>query len=120
MVSLVVAYAYINFRSPEPSPDAQAKLCVTHGDKVLGKLKTRKKPQSSSPIFNEALTCTVEPQIIRNVLVHATMLNESSRAIRKEVGQVVLGSQVFVEEYRHWSDILATPGKHIAEWHELR
>ncbi len=100
--------------------DAQAKLCVAHGDKVLGKLKTKKKPQSCSPIFNEALTCTVEPEAIRSVLVYTTMMNESSRAARREVGQVVLGSQALGEEYRHWNDILATPGKHIADWHELR
>lgn len=86
----------------------------------MAKLKTRKKPQSCSPIFNEALTCTVEPEAIRSILVYVTMLNENSHAARREIGQVILGCQTRGEEYRHWNDILATPGKHIAEWHELR
>ena len=100
--------------------DAQAKLYVSLRDKIVCKLKTKKKPQSCSPIFNEALTCTIEPENIRNITVKLVLTNESSHVSKKEVGQVVLGSHALGEEYRHWNDIMATPGKHIAEWHELR
>ena len=100
--------------------DPLAKIWISLGDKVLGKLKTKRKVQSSSPIFNEAITCTVEPENIRNVLVCLVMMNEHRLAAKREMGQVILGSQTTGEEFRHWNDILATPGKHIAEWHELR
>lgn len=90
------------------------------GDKILGKLKTKRKHQSTSPIFNEALTCVVDPDGIRNVNICVQMTNESRNAVKREVGQVVLGAQTTGEEFRHWNDVMATPGKHIAEWHELR
>ena len=92
---------------------------VALGEKVLGKLKTKRKSQSSSPIFNEALTCSVDPAAVRLVTVCVGMLNDSRLASQREVGQVILGMQASGEEFRHWSDVLATPGKHIAEWHEL-
>ena len=95
-------------------------MWVSLGDKNLGKLKTKKKCQSCSPIFNEALTCTVEPNNIRSVLVCVMMNNEHRLAPKKELGQVIMGTQATGEEYRHWNDVMATPGKHIAEWHELR
>ena len=103
--------------------DAQAKIWITlGGDKVLGKLKTKKKAQSCSPIFNEALTCNVEPTQIKNAAVNIAMMNDSrhSGGGKREIGQIILCAQSLGEEFRHWNDVMATPGKHIAEWHELR
>ncbi len=102
-------------------PDAMAKISVTlNGDKVLGKLKTKKKSQSCSPIFNETLSCTVEPSQIKNVAVSIGVLNENRSAASRNIGQVILCSQCTGEEYRHWSDVMASPGKPISEWHDLR
>ena len=104
-------------------PDAQAKISVTlNGDKILGKLKTKKKTQSCSPIFNETLSCTVEPSQIKNAAVNIAVLNEnrSAHAGARDIGQVILCSQCTGEEYRHWSDVMASPGKPISEWHDLR
>ena len=112
--------------SPSLSPsslcaDAQAKVWITvGGDKILGRLRTRRKPQSCSPIFNEALTATVEPTQMKNVSVNVALTNESKQAMKKELGQVILCGQASAEEFRHWNDVLASPGKQIAEWHELR
>lgn len=103
-----------------PHADPQVKVWVTVDDKVVGKHKTKRKSQSTCPIFNEALTCTVEPAAVRQAVVNVAMLNDSRQASKREVGQVVLGMQSKSEGVRHWNDMLATPGKHIAEWHELR
>lgn len=100
--------------------DCQAKICVTMGDKVMGKLKTKRKYQSCSPIFNEALTCCIDPNQARTIMVNVAIFNDSKQATRKELGQVTLCSRSSGEEYRHWNDVMATPGKHIAEWHGLR
>ena len=101
-------------------PDPLVKVKVTMARKVIAKLKTKRKSQSSSPIFNEALTCTVEPAAVREAIVTVTLLNESRSAVKREVGKVVLGMQSWDEALRHWSDMLAMPDKPIAEWHELR
>lgn len=104
-----------------PSPDAQAKVWITlGGDKILARLRTRRKPQSSSPIFNEALTATVEPSQMKNISVNVSLANENRQALKKDIGQVILCGQASAEEFRHWNDVLASPGKQIAEWHELR
>jgi hypothetical protein len=100
--------------------DPQAKIQVTVGDKVIGRLKTKRKSDQCSPIFNEALTCTVDPLNIQKSVISVCILNEHKSAGKKEVGQVTLSSQGSGEEFRHWNDVLAQPGKHIAEWHELR
>ena len=101
--------------------DAQAKVWITiGGDKILGRLRTRRKPQSCSPIFNEALTATVEPSQMKIISVNVAITNESKQAMKKELGQVILCAQSSAEEFRHWNDVLASPGKQIAEWHELR
>lgn len=90
------------------------------GDKIVGRMRTKKKSQSCSPIFNEALTATIEPSQAKNASVNIAMLNDSRHASKKELGQVILQARCSGEEFRHWNDVMATPGKHIAEWHELR
>ena len=100
--------------------DAQARVTVSLGERVLNRLRSKKKPQSASPIFNEALSCTVDPGDIRSVNVVATIFNESKGAAQREVGSVVLSARASGEEFRHWNDVLTTAGKHIAEWHHLK
>ena len=101
--------------------DVQAKVWITLcGDKLLGRMRTKKKLQSSSPIFNETLSCTVEPSQVKNTAINVALLNENRSASKRELGQVIICSQCMGEEYRHWSDVMASPGKPIAEWHALR
>lgn len=96
-----------------------AKLSVRVKEKTIAKLKTKKKPGSSSPIFNEALSCSVNPTLLQEVKVVVTLINEHRSARQKEVGSVILGSATFGDKLRHWNDALAAGGKHIAEWHDL-
>lgn len=100
--------------------DAQAKVWISLGGEKLGRLRTKKKIQSASPIFNEALTATVDPSQMKNISINISLTNENRQALKKELGQVILCGQTSAEEFRHWNDILASPGKQIAEWHELR
>ena len=102
------------------SPDPQAKIQVTVGDKVVGRLRTKRKSESCSPIFNEALTCHIDPGSIQRTAIMVCVTNEHRLASKKDLGSVTLSSQGSGEEFRHWNDVLAQPGKHIAEWHELR
>ncbi len=116
-----------NYLYPWPHPhthtrtEPQARLTVTQGgERVLAKLKTRRKPQSCAPIFNEVLNCSVDPNKISGVAVNVDISNEHKQARSRALGQVTLCGQSAGEEFRHWSDVMAAPGKPIAEWHELR
>ena len=62
----------------------------------------------------------VEPSQMKSAAVNVSMTNENRLATKREMGQVILCCQSSGEEFRHWNDVITTPGKHIAEWHELR
>ena len=93
---------------------------VAIGEKVVARLRTKRKPDSCSPIFNEALTCSMDPEQVQKSVIQVCIFNEHKAAARRELGNIVLSSRCTGEEFRHWNDVLAQPGKHIAEWHELR
>jgi len=95
-------------------PDTQATILITLGDHEIGKLKTSQKT-GNSPIFNEVLTCHLELKESHNVSIKVILF-----VGKKELGQVTLSAQSSGDEYRHWNEAIATPGKHISEWHELR
>eukprot|EP00731_Ephydatia_muelleri_P016686 Em0009g1110a len=99
--------------------DARAKVTVAIGDKVYAKLKTVKKTPSISPIFNEQLSCSVEPSDMREISVVVTIFNEHKSAQKREVGAVNINPSSSGDGFRHWNDVLATPGKPISEWHQL-
>ena len=94
-------------------------MTVAVGDKVYGKLKTGKKTTSDSPIFNEQLSCGVDPSDMRGVSVVVTIFNEHKSAQKREVGAVNISPSSPGDGFRHWNDVLATPGKPISEWHQL-
>lgn len=96
-----------------------AKIAISLKERVLAKLKTKKKTGSCSPIFNEAVSCTVGLENISHVNVTVTMSNENRSSQNKELGTIVLGSHSTGDELRHWNDAVTSPGKHIAEWHDL-
>ena len=100
--------------------DPIAKVSISLKDRVLSKLKTKKKVSSCSPIFNEAISCTVGMENIRNVKISVTLTNENRQSHIRELGTVNISSQSTGDELRHWNDAITCPGKHIAEWHDLR
>ena len=84
--------------------------------------KTKGCRKNNSYIFNEKLVFEVDSEALTN----ATLTFEVSRGDSKlryetKVGVIKLGldsSQAL--EMRHWDEMLATPQKQIAEWHQLR
>lgn len=99
--------------------DPMAKVTVELKDRVLSKLKTKKKTSSCSPIFNEAISCTVGLENIRQIKITVVIINEHKHSHCRELGKLVLSSQSTGDQQRHWNDIITTTGKHIAEWHDL-
>ena len=100
-------------------PDTHATILITLGDHEIGKLKTSQKT-GNSPIFNEVLTSQLEPKQSHNIAIKVILFDVSPLVGKKELGQVTLSAQSSGDEYHHWNEAIATPGKHIAAWHELR
>ena len=94
-------------------------MTIAVGDKVFGKLRTGKKTPSNSPIFNEQLSCNVDPSDMKGISVVITIFNEHKSAPKREVGAVNISPSSPGDGFRHWNDVLATPGKPISEWHQL-
>ena len=99
--------------------DPIAKISITSKERLVAKLKTKKKQGSSSPIFNEAVSCAADMDSIHDIQIVVTLLNEKKHGKNRELGKVVLGSKATGNELRHWNDAITSPGKHIAEWHDL-
>lgn len=102
-----------------PSIDPVAKITVELKNRILSKLKTKKKSNSCSPIFNEAISCTVGMENIKEVKITVMLYNEHKHGRTREMGTIVLSSEATGDQLRHWNDVILAPGKHIAEWHDL-
>ena len=115
MSSLFVFTIFI----PSFESDPYAKISITIQDRLVAKLRTKRKPCSSSPIFNEAVSCAADMSNIQSIQITVTMFNDKKQGKHRELGTVVLGSKTTGNELRHWNDAITAPGKHIAEWHDL-
>ena len=94
-------------------------MCVELKNRVLTKLKTKKKSNSTNPIFNEAVSCTVGMENIRDIKITVLIYNENKHSRLRELGMIRLGPDSTDDQLRHWNDVITAPGKHIAEWHNL-
>lgn len=99
--------------------DPIAKIAITEKDRVIAKLRTKKKSCSSSPIFNEAISCPADKSNISDIQIIVTIVNDKKHGKHRELGRIVLSSKATGNELRHWNDALCSPDKHIAEWHDL-
>ena len=84
--------------------------------------KTKGCRKDNNYIFNEKLVFEVDSEALTNAMLSFEVTRGDSK-LRNEtkIGVVKLGlesSQAL--EMRHWSEMLASPQKQIAEWHQLR
>ena len=84
--------------------------------------KTKGSRKDSNYIFNEKLVFEVDSEALTDAKLSLEVTRGDSK-LRNEtkIGVVKLGldsSQAL--EVRHWSEMLASPQKQIAEWHQLR
>ena len=84
--------------------------------------KTKGIKKNNSYIFNEKLVFEVTTEMLTDAkLSFEVMRGDSKLRYETKIGVIKLGldsSQAL--EMRHWSEMLASPQKQIAEWHQLR
>lgn len=100
--------------------DPYVKIALMQGGKRLKKKKTSIKKCTLNPYYNESFTFEVPFEQIQKVQVIITVTDYDRIGTSDPIGKVVLGCSSEGTELRHWSDMLASPRRPIAQWHTLK
>ncbi|CBY31272.1 unnamed protein product [Oikopleura dioica] len=86
----------------------------------LKKKKTTVKKNTLNPYFNESFSFEIPFEQIQKVSVTITVNDYDRMGKNEAIGKLTLGCHASgSEELRHWSDMLASPRRPIAQWHTL-
>ncbi|KAG1704451.1 Synaptotagmin 1 [Nymphon striatum] len=100
--------------------DPYVKLSLCMGSKRLKKKKTTIKKRTLNPYFNESFTFQCSLDMIQKVSLVVTVVDYDRIGTSEPIGMAVLGCNATGTELRHWSDMLASPRRPIAQWHTLK
>nr|ACN21655.1 synaptotagmin I [Pediculus humanus] len=100
--------------------DPYVKIALLQNGKRLKKKKTSIKKCTLNPYFNESFTFEVPFEQIQKVSLSITVVDYDRIGTSDPIGKVVLGCTASGTELRHWSDMLASPRRPIAQWHTLK
>ncbi|XP_077292698.1 synaptotagmin 1-like isoform X2 [Arctopsyche grandis] len=100
--------------------DPYVKIALMQNGKRLKKKKTSIKKCTLNPYYNESFTFEVPFEQIQKVNLVVTVVDYDRIGTSEPIGKVVLGYSASGTELRHWSDMLASPRRPIAQWHMLK
>ncbi|XP_017763708.1 PREDICTED: synaptotagmin 1 isoform X2 [Eufriesea mexicana] len=100
--------------------DPYVKIALMQNGKRLKKKKTSIKKCTLNPYYNESFTFEVLFEQIQKVQLVVTVVDYDRIGTSEPIGKVVLGYNASGTELRHWSDMLASPRRPIAQWHTLK
>lgn len=100
--------------------DPYVKIALMQNGKRLKKKKTSIKKCTLNPYYNESFTFEVPFEQMQKVNLVVTVVDYDRIGTSEPIGKVVLGYNASGTELRHWSDMLASPRRPIAQWHTLK
>lgn len=100
--------------------DPYVKIALMQNGKRLKKKKTSIKKCTLNPYYNESFSFEVPFEQIQKVQLVVTVVDYDRIGTSEPIGKVVLGYNASGTELRHWSDMLASPRRPIAQWHTLK
>ncbi|XP_044575446.1 synaptotagmin 1 isoform X1 [Cotesia glomerata] len=100
--------------------DPYVKIALMQNGKRLKKKKTSIKKCTLNPYYNESFTFEVPFEQIQKVNLVVTVVDYDRIGTSEPIGKCVLGYNASGTELRHWSDMLASPRRPIAQWHTLK
>nr|CAB3266771.1 synaptotagmin [Phallusia mammillata] len=100
--------------------DPYVKITLMQGGKRLKKKKTTIKKNTLNPYFNESFSFEVPFEQIQKVSLVISVFDYDRMGKNDVIGRLVLGCNASGTELRHWSDMLASPRRPIAQWHTLQ
>ncbi|CAF2136166.1 unnamed protein product [Rotaria magnacalcarata] len=100
--------------------DPYVKLSLMMDGKRKKKKKTSIKKCTLNPYYNESFTFDVTFEEVQKVQLVLTAIDYDRIGTSEPIGKVTLGCHSNGSELRHWSDMLASPRRPIAQWHTLK
>nr|XP_040571601.1 synaptotagmin 1-like isoform X2 [Lepeophtheirus salmonis] len=100
--------------------DPYVKIALMQNDKRIRKKKTSIKKCTLNPYYNESFSFEVPFEHIQKVQLWVTVVDYDRVGASEPIGKVVLGCEAKGAELRHWSDMMATPRRPVAQWHTLK
>ncbi|XP_052131465.1 synaptotagmin 1 isoform X1 [Frankliniella occidentalis] len=100
--------------------DPYVKIALMQNGKRLKKKKTSIKKCTLNPYYNESFTFEVPFEQIQKVQLVVTVVDYDRIGTSEPIGKAVLGYNASGTELRHWTDMLASPRRPIAQWHTLK
>nr|AAK01129.1 synaptotagmin [Manduca sexta] len=100
--------------------DPYVKIALMQNGKRLKKKKTSIKKCTLNPYYNESFAFEVPFEQMQKVNLVITVVDYDRIGTSEPIGKVVLGYNASGTELRHWSDMLASPRRPIAQWHTLK
>lgn len=100
--------------------DPYVKISLMMNGKRIKKKKTSIKKCTLNPYYNESFTFEIPYEQMQKVQLVVTVVDYDRIGTSDPIGKVVLGCAANGSELRHWSDMLASPRRPIAQWHTLK
>lgn len=100
--------------------DPYVKISLYMNNKRMKKKKTTIKKRTLNPYYNESFGFEVPFEQIQKVTLVVTVVDYDRMGSSEPIGKVVLGCNATGAGLRHWSDMLASPRRPIAQWHTLQ
>jgi len=100
--------------------DPYVKITLMQGGKRLKKKKTTIKKNTLCPYYNESFSFEVPFEQIQKVSLLVSVFDYDRMGKNDMIGKILLGCNASGTELRHWSDMLASPRRPIAQWHTLQ
>ncbi|XP_037903939.1 synaptotagmin 1-like isoform X1 [Hermetia illucens] len=100
--------------------DPYVKIAIMQNGKRLKKKKTSIKKCTLNPYYNESFSFEVPFEQIQKIQLVVTVVDYDRIGTSEPIGRVILGCNATGTELRHWSDMLASPRRPIAQWHTLK
>lgn len=100
--------------------DPYVKIAIMQNGKRLKKKKTSVKKCTLNPYYNESFSFEVPFEQMQKIQLVVTVVDYDRIGTSEPIGRVILGCNATGTELRHWSDMLASPRRPIAQWHTLK
>lgn len=100
--------------------DPYVKIAIMQNGKRLKKRKTSVKKCTLNPYYNESFSFEVPFEQMQKIQLVVTVVDYDRIGTSEPIGRCILGCAATGTELRHWSDMLASPRRPIAQWHTLK
>ena len=129
----------IFFKNSRNLSDPYVKIALMQNGKRLRKKKTSIKKCTLNPYYNESFSFEVPyehiqvgkvsdwcpgikktPTLLQRVQLLITVVDYDRVGASEPIGKVLLGCDQKGPELRHWSEMLASPRRPVAQWHTLK